>query len=52
MTAQWAFVIPIAIACLFHRSSSWLLWVLRAIVLTLMLYLATYNGTLIVNYLT
>lgn len=52
MTAQWAFVIPIAIACLFHRLSSWLLWVLRAIVLTLMLYLATYNGTLIVNYLT
>lgn len=51
MTAQWAFILPLAVAYLFKASAGWRGKALRAVVAVLALYLALYNGSLIVGYL-
>lgn len=52
MTAQWAFIIPIAIAFLAKAANGMWRYGLRAALMLLMAYLLVYNGSLIVDYLT
>ena len=52
MTAHWAFVIPIAIATLWHRSQRYGRWVLAAVVMLMAVYLYVYHGYLLYRYLT
>ena len=51
MTAQWAFVIPSAIAFLLQKMPQKPRWALRGILAALTIYLAYYNGSLIIGYL-
>lgn len=51
MTAQWAFIIPLAMAYLFKVSAGIYGKLLRIVVAVQALYLAIYNGSLVVSYL-
>jgi len=51
MTSQWAFIIPIAIGFLLKGTQRWLHVLLQGIIGALALYLITYNGGLILHFL-
>ncbi len=51
MTAQWAFILPLAIAYLLKSSTGLSGRVVRAVVALLAIYLLIYNGSLIIGYL-
>jgi hypothetical protein len=51
MTSHWAFVIPIAIACLLAATARHVKMALRSVLLFLTLWLWLYNGSLFLSYL-
>lgn len=51
MTAQWAFIIPLAMAYLLQATTGRRGMVLRGVIGALAIYLAIYNASLIVGYL-
>lgn len=51
MTAQWAFILPLAMAYLLKSSKGLCGKAVRAVVALLALYLFVYNGSLIIGYL-
>lgn len=51
MTAHWAYVIPIAIGCLFSVLNRRLLPWLRGLVMLIVAYLFIYNGWLLTSYM-
>lgn len=52
MTAQWAFIIPLAMAYLIRDGNRKTATVVRGVTAALAAYLAVYNGGLIIGYLT
>ena len=52
MTAQWAFIIPLAMAYLLRSAHGRMGVAVRAVTIMLALWLWVYNGSLIVGYLT
>ena len=52
MTAQWAFIIPLAMAYLLRSAHGRMGVAVRAVTIMLTLWLWVYNGSLIVGYLT
>jgi hypothetical protein len=51
MTAHWAFLIPIFMACLFRGQQGWRLMALRAVVGVLTLFLLIHNGRVLLGHL-